>query len=81
MQHGHMSDSDVFSDGHRITGIGVKDGTILNIAVFTDGDPVIVGTDNDIEPDGCIGFNDDISDNCGIVRNESGGMNFRCTVS
>ncbi len=72
-----MSDRDIFSDRQWIARIGVQDGTVLDIAVFADDDTVIVGADDDIEPDGCICADSHVTDDGGIIGNEGGRMDFR----
>ena len=76
-----MSDCDVFSDRQWIAGIGVQDRTVLDVAVFADDNAVVVGTDNDVEPDGSILADGHVADDGGIIGDESGRMDFRYAVA
>ena len=77
MQHGHVSDGDVFPQCERTARIGMQDGTILNVGVFTDDNPVVVTPDSHVIPDGGVSFNDDVADDGGVFCNESSRMNLR----
>lgn len=70
VQHRHVADSDVVTNGERCTGVGVHDYAILNIAVGTDMDGFIVATYHHVEPDADIIFENDRADDAGIGRDK-----------
>lgn len=77
MQHGQVSDGNVFSQCERSARVCMQDSTILNVGVFTDDNPVVVAPDSHVIPDGGMSFNDDVADNGGVFCNESSRMNLR----
>lgn len=68
VQHRHVADSDIVTNGERCAGVGVHYYAILNVAVFADADGFIVATYHYVEPDADIIFENDRADDAGIGR-------------
>lgn len=68
VQHRHVADSDVVTNGERCARVGVHYYAILNVAVSADVDGFIVATYHHVEPDADIIFEYDRADDAGIGR-------------
>ena len=47
VNHGHVADADIFSNGHRETRVPMYHATVLQLRVLADGDDIVVATHND----------------------------------
>ena len=70
MEHDFVTYSDHFTDRQRCTTIGMKYGSILNIATSSYFDGIIVSTDNYVKPYTHIFLQLDITNYCGIGSND-----------
>src|SRR5436190_373427 len=68
VQHHLVADAHVALEQHRKSRIDVQHRGVLHVAVFADGDAVVLRADDALEPDVGIRLQDNVADDGGIVR-------------
>ncbi len=68
MQHHHVADCAIRSDGEGKSWIGVKYASILDVRSLTDGDQLIIAAQHRAEPNAGFAFEPDATEHNGVRR-------------